>query len=145
MHFLGGLRSTRGLPLLGSAASHPLARRRHLPQNAQWLVRTLQPTATVHTPQVGFPQLRERLSMSSPKTTNLEQAKKFRSMRGGEMSSTGHEPVYHAAHARQSASLSVTGARLRGLFCACTIESPKNAGVLALVEHDQLEQGLLSR
>src|SRR6266699_2401162 len=63
MHFLGGLRSTRGLPLLGSAASHPLARRRHLPQNAQWLVRTLQPTATVHTPQVGFPQLREREEM----------------------------------------------------------------------------------
>src|SRR5437588_12535353 len=63
MHFLGGLRSTRGLPLLGSAASHPLARRRHLPQNAQWLVRTLQPTATAHTPQVGFPQLREREEM----------------------------------------------------------------------------------
>src|SRR6266699_980420 len=88
---------------------------------------------------------RERLSMSSPKTTNLEQAKKFRSMRGGEMSSTGHEPVYHAAHARQAASLSETSARLRGLFWACPIESQKNAGVLALVERDQREQGPLSR
>jgi len=61
------------------------------------------------------------------------------------MSSTGHDPVYHAAHARQAASLSLTGARLRGLFWACPIESPKNAGVLALVERDQREQGLLSR
>src|SRR6266487_6524261 len=89
--------------------------------------------------------LRERLSMSSPKTTNLEQAQKFRSMRGGEMSSTGHEPVYHAAHARQAASLSETSARLRGPFWACPVESPKNAGVLALVERDQREQGPLSR
>src|SRR5947209_13166672 len=75
--------------------------------------------------------------MSSPKTTNLEQAKKFRSMRGGEMSSTGHEPVYHAAHARQAASLSLTAARLRGLFWACPVESQKNAGFLARVGRDQ--------
>src|SRR5260370_15314377 len=87
----------------------------------------------------------ERLSMSSPKTTNLEQAKKFRSMRGGEMSSTGHEPVYHAAHSCQAASLSLTTVRLRGLFWACQVEGQKNAGFLALVDCDQYELGLLGR
>src|SRR5437762_6755966 len=81
--------------------------------------------------------MRERLSMSSPKTTNLEQAKKFRSMRGGEMLSTRHEPVYHATHGCQAASLSLTAARLRGLFWACQVESPKNAGFLAHVAYDQ--------
>src|SRR5260221_2401438 len=90
-------------------------------------------------------QPRERLSMSSPKTTNLEQAKKFRSMRGGEMSSTGHEPVYHAAHSCQAASLSLTTVRLRGLFWACQVEGQKNAGFLALVDGDQYELGLLGR
>src|SRR6266852_3382230 len=89
-------------------------------------------------------KIEERLSMSSPKTTNLEQAKKSRSMRGGEMSSTGHEPVYHAAHGCQAASLSLTAARLRGLKWACPVESQKNAGVLALVERDQHELGPLS-
>src|SRR5438034_2482638 len=83
--------------------------------------------------------------MSSPKTTNLEQAKKFRNRRGGAMSSTGHEPVYHAAHACQAASLSLTATRLRGLKWACQVESPKNAGVLALVERAQHELGLLGR
>src|SRR5258708_36210754 len=82
--------------------------------------------------------------MSSPKTTNLEQAKKSRSMRGGEMSSTGHAPVYHAAHGCDAASLSLTAARLRGLKWACSVESQKNAGVLALVERDQHELGPLS-
>src|SRR5258707_4601829 len=61
------------------------------------------------------------------------------------MSSTWHEPVYHAAHACQAASLSLTGARLRGLFWACPVESEKNAGGLALVERDQHELGPLSR
>ena len=61
------------------------------------------------------------------------------------MSSTWHEPVYHAAHACQAASLSLTGARLRGLKWACQVESQKNAGVLALVERDQHELGPLSR
>src|SRR5438270_13137885 len=76
---------------------------------------------------------------------NLEQEKKSEEKRGGEMSSTWHEPVYHAASACQAASLSLTGARLRGLKWACQIESQKNAGVLALVERDQHELGPLSR
>src|SRR5260370_13772514 len=83
--------------------------------------------------------------MSSLLRINLEQEKKSEEKRGGEMSSTGHEPVYHAAHACQAASLSLTGARLRGLFWACPVESQKNAGVLALVERDQRELGPLSR
>src|SRR2546423_5326413 len=85
----------------------------------------------------------ERLSMSSPKTTNLEQAKKFRSMRGGEMLSTRHEPVYHATHGCQAASLSLTAVRLRGRKWACQVESPKNAGFLAHVAYDQHDLELL--
>src|SRR5258708_10730414 len=65
-------------------------------------------------------------------------------MRGGEMCSTGHAPVCHAAHGCQAASLSLTAARLRGLKWACPVESQKNAGVLALVERDQHELGPLS-
>ena len=61
------------------------------------------------------------------------------------MSSTWHEPVYHAAHACQAASLSLTATRLRGLKWACQVESQKNAGVLALVERDQHELWPLSR
>jgi len=61
------------------------------------------------------------------------------------MSSTRHEPVYHAAHGCQAAALSLTATRLRGLFWACQVESQKNAGVLALVERDQHELGPLSR
>src|SRR2546421_4315301 len=53
------------------------------------------------------------------------------------MTSTRHEPVYHATHGCQAASLSETSARLRGLFWACQGESPKNAGFLAHVECDQ--------
>ncbi len=61
------------------------------------------------------------------------------------MSSTWHEPVYHAAHGCQAAALSLTATRLRGLFWACQVESQKNGGVLALVERDQHELELLSR
>ena len=83
--------------------------------------------------------------MSSLLRINLEQAKKSEEKRGGAMSSTRHEPVYHAAHACQAAALSLTATRLRGLFWACQVESQKNAGVLALVERDQHELGPLSR
>jgi hypothetical protein len=61
------------------------------------------------------------------------------------MASTGHEPVYHAAHSCQAASLSLTTVRLRGLFWACPVEGQKNAGFLALVDGDQYELGLLGR
>ena len=61
------------------------------------------------------------------------------------MSSTRHEPVYHAAHGCQAAALSLTATRLRGLFWACQVESQKNGGVLALVERDQHELEPLSR
>src|SRR6266581_54699 len=61
------------------------------------------------------------------------------------MSSTWHEPVYHAAHGCQAAALSLTATRLRGLKWACQVESQKNAGVLALVEREQHELGPLSR
>src|SRR2546430_3520024 len=143
MHFLGGLRSTRGLPLLGSAASHPLARRRHLPQNAQWLVRTLQPTATVHTPQVGFPQLRERLSMSSFFWSNLEREKNPMKVRERAMPSTRYEGVYHAAYGCQAASLSLTAVRLRGLKGTYRVESKKTAGFFARLERKKPDQHLL--
>jgi len=71
--------------------------------------------------------------MSSPKTTNLEQAKKFRSMRGGEMSSTGHEPVYHAAHACQAASLSLTGVSSVVFFGHAQLKAKKMQGVWLLL------------
>ena len=61
------------------------------------------------------------------------------------MSSTRHEPVYHAAHGCQAAALSLTATRLRGLLWACQVESQKNGGVLALVERDQHELEPLSR
>src|SRR6266571_7408874 len=81
--------------------------------------------------------------MSSLLGTNLEQEKKAEEKRGGEMLSTRHEPVYHAAHGCQAASLSLTASRLRGLFWAWPVESQKTAGVLALLEQDQLEARLL--
>src|SRR5260221_12004746 len=49
------------------------------------------------------------------------------------------------ASACQGKRSGLTGARLRGLFWACPVESQKNAGVLALVERDQHELGPLSR
>src|SRR5713101_4383091 len=79
----------------------------------------------------------ERLSMSSLFGTNLRARENSEEKRGGEMTSTRHEPVYHAAHSCQAASLSETSARLRGLFWACQVESQKNAGFLAHGERDQ--------
>ena len=61
------------------------------------------------------------------------------------MTSTRHEPVYHAAHGGLAAARSETSTRWRGLFWACQVESPKNGGVLALVERDQHELEPLSR
>jgi hypothetical protein len=61
------------------------------------------------------------------------------------MSSTRHEPVYHATRSCQAASLSLTAARLRGLCWACQVESQKNAGFLARIERDQHEVKPLSR
>ena len=52
--------------------------------------------------------------------------------------------MYHAAHGCQAASLSLTAARLRGLFWACQVESQKNAGFLAHVERDQHDLEALS-
>ena len=69
--------------------------------------------------------------MSSLLGTNLEQEKKAEEKRGGEMLSTRHEPVYHAAHGCQAAWLSLTASRLRGLFWACQVESQKTAGFFA--------------
>ena len=57
--------------------------------------------------------------------------------------SSEHEQVYHAAVRCQAASLSLTGARLRGLFWACPVESQKRAGFLALLEQAQPEAKLL--
>src|SRR5450759_2228889 len=75
--------------------------------------------------------------MSSLLGTNLRARGNSEEKRGGAMTSTRHEPVYHAAHSCQAASLSLTATRLRGLFGACHVESPKNAGFLAHGEHDQ--------
>src|SRR5579884_2887780 len=61
------------------------------------------------------------------------------------MSSTWHEPVYHAAHGCQAASLSLTASRLRGLFWACQVESQKTAGFLAHQERLPCHQRHLSR
>jgi hypothetical protein len=61
------------------------------------------------------------------------------------MSSTRHEPVYHAAPGCQAASLSLTAPRLRGLLWACQVESPKNAGFLACLERMHRQQKPLSR
>src|SRR5438067_4733043 len=66
--------------------------------------------------------------MSSLLGTNLEQEKKAEAKRGGEMLSTRHEPVYHAAHGCQAAALSLTASRLCGLFWACQVENTKTAG-----------------
>ena len=49
------------------------------------------------------------------------------------MSSTWHEPVYHAAHGCQAAALSLTAIRLRGLFWACQVESQKMEGFWLLL------------
>jgi hypothetical protein len=59
------------------------------------------------------------------------------------MLSTRHEPVYHATHGCQAASLSETSVRLRGRKWACQIESPKKAGFLAHVAYDQHDLELL--
>src|SRR6266567_3404820 len=75
--------------------------------------------------------------MSSLLGTNLEQEKKAEEKRGGEMLSTRHEPVYHAAHGCQAASLCLTASRLRGLFWACQVESQKTAGFFARLERMQ--------
>ncbi len=53
------------------------------------------------------------------------------------MTSTRHEPVYHATHGCQGKRSGLTAARWRGLFWACQVESQKNAGFLAHVERDQ--------
>src|SRR5947199_6635781 len=73
---------------------------------------------------------KKRPSMSSLKTANLEQVKKLR-RRGGEMSQTWHEEVYHAVHSCQAASLSLTAVHLRGPFWACQVESEKTAWFFA--------------
>jgi hypothetical protein len=64
-----------GWPPPGSAASRSLARRRHRHRLAQWLVRTLQPTATGHTPQVDFPQptLKEAILWELPTRSRVAQ------------------------------------------------------------------------
>ena len=72
--FTRGLRSARGLIRLGSAASRFLAIRRHLLPNAPWLVRTLPPTATIHTLLVGFAQPRERKAILSGVPTRYRAA-----------------------------------------------------------------------
>ena len=51
------------------------------------------------------------------------------------MSSTKHKAGARAAHGCQAAALSLTATRLRGLKWACQVESQKNGGFLALVEH----------
>src|SRR2546421_11044377 len=81
--------------------------------------------------------------MSSLFWTNLEQEQKAEGRRGGEMLSTRHEPVYHATHGCQAASLSLTAVRLRGRKWACQVESPKNAGFLAHVAYEQHDRELL--
>src|SRR5579863_5008941 len=53
------------------------------------------------------------------------------------MTSTRHEPVYHATHGCQAASLSLTAARWRGLKRACQVERQKHARFLPPVEDDQ--------
>src|SRR5262249_32914710 len=77
----------------------------------------------------------------------------MRAMKGGAISSTRHEEVYHAAKARQAASLayslarslSLTALRLRGRRRACQVESQKNAGFLAPPGRDQYDLLPLSR
>src|SRR5258708_30842578 len=61
------------------------------------------------------------------------------------MSSTWHEPVYHAAHGCQAAALSLTASRLRGLKWACQVESQKRARFLARREEMPSHQRHLSR
>src|SRR5690242_11538620 len=61
------------------------------------------------------------------------------------MSSTRHEPVYHATHGCQAASLSLTAVSLRGLFWACQVESQKTAGFLACLDRMHRHQKHLSR
>src|SRR2546425_8382304 len=61
------------------------------------------------------------------------------------MFSTRHEPVYHAAHGCEAASLSLTAPGLLGLFWACPVESQKTAGFLACLERRQRPQKPLSR
>src|ERR1700694_1405767 len=82
--------------------------------------------------------------MSSLLGTNLRAREKSEEKRDGEMTSTRHEPVYHATHGCQAASLSLTAARLRGLFWACQVESQKKAGFWANVDRDQHDREPLS-
>src|SRR5260370_14193606 len=74
---------------------------------------------------------RFRQSLSSLFGTNVRAREKADGKRGGAMTSTRHEPVYHAAHGGLAAALSETSACLRGLLWACQVESPKNGGFLA--------------
>jgi len=60
------------------------------------------------------------------------------------MISTRHEPVYHAAHSCQAASLSLTASRLRGFFWACQVESQKTARFFARFDKTQRHQKQLS-
>src|SRR5437660_11114249 len=82
--------------------------------------------------------------MSSLFGINLRAREKLAEKRDGEMTSTRHEPVYHATHGCQAASLTETSARLRGLFWACQGESQKNAGYFAHVVCDQYDLEPLS-
>src|SRR5947209_4283817 len=77
--------------------------------------------------------------MSSLLGTNLEREKKSEEKGSGEMPSTRHEPVYHATHGCQAASLSLTTVSLRGLFWACQVESQKKLCRQASLEKDILK------
>src|SRR5437588_3201855 len=57
--------------------------------------------------------------------------KKKQSERGGAMSSTRHEAVYHAAQRCQAASLPLTPLSLRGQKKACRVERQKTGGCFA--------------
>src|SRR2546421_4489679 len=82
--------------------------------------------------------------MSSPLGINLKHEKKSEEKRGQEMSSTWHEPVYHAAHRCQAASLSLTAAHVRGQNETCQVESQKTAGIFARLERLPHQQRYLS-
>src|SRR5437763_5577419 len=83
--------------------------------------------------------------MSSLFGTNLRAREKSAEKRGGDMTSTRHEPVSHATRRGLAASLSQTSARWSGLFWACPVESQKQTGFLARVERDQHDVEPLSR
>src|SRR5260370_26038137 len=87
---------------------------------------------------------RFRQSLSSLFGTNVRAREKADGKRGGAMTSTRHEPVYHAAHGGLAAALSETSACVRGLLWACQVESPKNGGVFCHRERDQYGPGPLN-